>query len=184
MKDLKTVTKAITHAGKFHTDDVISTAFLRYFNPNMEVTRVLEYEGTPSDDEIVFDIGMGEFDHHQEERRFNFVGKPFSAFGLLWEAYGRLYLTEQGFTNVDEAYQLFTERYVHKIDQGDNEGYKEVKGFYDNQLIIQCNPLWFENADEQKEMQQFNKAVELGKQLLEMWTRTIFKETQTHAITF
>lgn len=49
--------KAFTHSGKFHADDVFSSALLLYLNPEIAITRgnkVLEdYDG------IVFDIGRG-----------------------------------------------------------------------------------------------------------------------------
>ena len=37
MKDLLKVKKGITHAGKFHTDDVLSTVLIQEFNPNIEI---------------------------------------------------------------------------------------------------------------------------------------------------
>lgn len=180
MKDLKQLKKGITHGGKFHTDDVISTAFIKYFNPKLEIVRVQEYEGEPKDDEIVYDIGLGEFDHHQEERRIDDNGHPYCAFGLLWEVYGKDYLKNYGFINIDDAFELFKERYVYKIDEGDNEGYKNLRGFFENDLIMKCNPMWFENDDEKYITSQFEKAVKLGKMFLENWTRLIYKEIEDH----
>jgi uncharacterized UPF0160 family protein len=176
MKDLKTIRKGITHSGKFHTDDVISTAFLKFFNPNMEVIRVNEYQGQPKDDEIIYDIGLGEFDHHQEVRRMDSNNHPYSAFGLLWETYGREYLQDNGFRNIEKAFLLFKQKYVFKIDQGDNEGYREVKTFFENDLIIKCNPLWFE--ENVSEDEQFDKAVSMGKAFLDSWTRDTFYKTE------
>ena len=37
MKDLLKVKKGITHAGKFHTDDVLSTVLIQEFNPDIEI---------------------------------------------------------------------------------------------------------------------------------------------------
>ena len=55
--------KAFTHSGKFHADDVFSSALLLYLNPQITITRgnrvPEEYDG------IVFDIGRGRYDHHQ-----------------------------------------------------------------------------------------------------------------------
>ena len=58
--------KAFTHGGKFHADDVFSAALLLYLNPEIQITRgnkvPEEYDG------IIFDIGRGEYDHHQIDR--------------------------------------------------------------------------------------------------------------------
>lgn len=50
--------KAFTHSGKFHADDVFSSALLLYLNPEITITRGSKVpEGY---DGIVFDIGRGE----------------------------------------------------------------------------------------------------------------------------
>ena len=56
-----------THGGKFHADDVFSAALLLHFNPKLTIQRgnrvPEEFDG------IVFDIGRGEYDHHQKDSR-------------------------------------------------------------------------------------------------------------------
>ena len=58
---------AFTHSGKFHADDVFSAALLLYLNPEITITRGNQvpenYEG------LVFDIGRGQYDHHQKDSR-------------------------------------------------------------------------------------------------------------------
>jgi hypothetical protein len=138
MKDLVKVKKIITHSGKFHTDDVMSTVFLLKMKPDLEVIRIDEYETDDfNEEELVFDIGGGMFDHHGPEREINDYGHPFSSFGKLWRAYGREFLKNYGFTNVEKAYNLFYDYYVSKIDLGDNNGYINVKPrFFENELIL------------------------------------------------
>ena len=52
---------ALTHSGKFHADDVFSSALLKIINPNIKIIRAFD---VPKDfDGIVFDIGCGKFDH-------------------------------------------------------------------------------------------------------------------------
>ena len=78
--------KAFTHSGKFHADDVFSSALLLYLNPQITITRgnrVPEgYDG------IVFDIGRGRYDHHQRDSRVRENGVPYAAICLLWEEHG------------------------------------------------------------------------------------------------
>ena len=55
---------ALTHAGKFHADDVFSGALLRLLRPGIGISRVFQIP--ENFDGLVFDIGWGEFDHHQQ----------------------------------------------------------------------------------------------------------------------
>ena len=85
---------AFTHGGKFHADDVFSAALLLYLNPEIVITRG---NRVPEDfDGIVFDIGRGEYDHHQKDSRIRENGIPYAAFGLLWEELGTEILGDAG----------------------------------------------------------------------------------------
>lgn len=87
--------KAFTHSGKFHADDVFSSALLLYLNPEITITRGSKVpEGY---DGIVFDIGRGEYDHHQKDSRIRENGVPYAAFGLLWERLGAGMILENKF---------------------------------------------------------------------------------------
>ena len=175
MNDLKTKKIAITHSGRFHMDDVLSTAFIMYFNPKISIKRTKSYAGNPKKDEIVYDIGFREFDHHQAGVKRDEEGHSYSAFGLLWEKYGRDYLVENGFKKIEEAFSAFKKAYVNVINQGDNEGYINIKNLYENDMVLGCNVLWFENDSEEYADQQFEKAVQIGKVILKTWTLIIYK---------
>ena len=170
MNDLKTKKIAITHSGRFHMDDVLSTAFIMYFNPEISIQRTKSYHVSPKEEEIVYDIGFGEFDHHQAGVKKDEEGHSYSAFGLLWEKYGRDYLAKNGFTKIEEAFSKFKKAYVNAINHGDNEGYKYIDYLYENDMVIDCNVLWFENDSEENIDQQFLKAVQIGKAILKTWT--------------
>ena len=63
---MKIPANGFTHAGKFHADDVFATALLQIVRPDIRITRGFV---VPDDfDGIVYDIGFGIFDHHQEPR--------------------------------------------------------------------------------------------------------------------
>jgi len=181
MRDLKLIKKGVTHSGKFHTDDILSTVFLRKFNPSIEIERVDEYEADDFDDEILaYDIGLGEFDHHGEFREINDYGHPFSAFGKLWRAYGREFLENYGFKNVDLAFEKFDLYYVSKVDQGDNEGYNSIETkFYENELITKFNPSWFEKKMNNNAInEQFVKAVDFAELLFDNWLRQLYEQIE------
>ncbi len=83
---MKIPAKGFTHGGKFHADDVFSTALLQIIRPDIQITRGFV---VPDDfDGIVYDVGFGMFDHHQEPREYRANGVPYAAFGLLWQVLG------------------------------------------------------------------------------------------------
>ena len=123
--------KAFTHSGKFHADDVFSSALLLYLNPQITITRGNQVpEGY---DGIVFDIGRGQYDHHQRDSRVRENGVPYAAFGLLWEELGSGILGET-------LAQRFDEEFVQPLDNNDNTGEKNELA----SLIGNFNPVWVE----------------------------------------
>ena len=120
---------AFTHSGKFHADDVFSSALLLYLNPEI---RIIRGNKVPEDfDGIVFDIGRGSYDHHQKDSRIRENGIPYAAFGLLWEELGVEILGE-------ELAQKFDESFVQPLDNNDNTGEKNELAT----LIGNFNPTW------------------------------------------
>lgn len=82
--------KVITHGGKFHADDVFSTALLKLFyikvkksSNKLKVERVLDVTEEDKKNYVVYDIGAGEYDHHQEDSPIRENDVPYAAFGLL-----------------------------------------------------------------------------------------------------
>lgn len=140
-----------THGGKFHADDVFSTALLQILNPEFTVTRgFVVPEGF---DGIVYDVGMGEFDHHSEPRETRPNGVPYAAFGLLWREVGA------GLVGANQA-RLVDENFIQPLDLNDNTGEQDslcdAIGFF--------NPVWDSTEDVEE---CFTKAVAMAKDLLE-----------------
>lgn len=124
---------AFTHSGKFHADDVFSSALLLYLNP--EIT-ILRGNKVPEDfDGIIFDIGRGRYDHHQKDSRIRENDIPYAAFGLLWEELGTEILGEELAAKFDEAF-------VQPLDNNDNTGEKNELA----SLIGSFNPSWDEDG--------------------------------------
>lgn len=121
--------KAFTHGGKFHADDVFSAALLTYINPQIEIERGFvvpqNYDG------IVFDIGFGEFDHHQFDSRIRENEIPYASFGLLWERFGADIMGEQEAEHFDRSF-------VQPIDLCDNTGCDNPIA----KVIAIFNPAW------------------------------------------
>lgn len=131
---MKQYSRAFTHGGRFHADDVFSAALLQLVYPGIEIQRGFqvpkEYDG------IVFDIGFGEYDHHQADKKVRENGVPYAAFGLLWQTYG---ITLVG----EKIAQKFDEEFIQPLDEADNTGCKNEL----SELIGRYNPGWDENLD-------------------------------------
>ena len=106
-KNTKMVT-LVTHAGNFHSDDVVATAILKlYFSYNGIATKVvrtfkpaeMDYtDDTPNC--VIYDIGLGQYDHHQigdaakhciridTNEDGTTVERKYAAVGLIWKEIG------------------------------------------------------------------------------------------------
>ena len=110
---MKIPAKGFTHGGKFHADDVFSTALLQILRPEIQVTRGFV---VPDDfDGIVYDVSGGMFDHHSEPRECRPNGVPYAAFGLLWRLLGAQLVGEH-------QARLLDENFIQPLDLNDNTG--------------------------------------------------------------
>ena len=151
IKSMKIPANGFTHAGKFHADDVFATALLQILRPDIKITRGFT---VPDDfDGIVYDIGFGMFDHHQEPREYRANGVPYAAFGLLWRVLG------PGLVGERQA-RLIDENFIQPLDLNANTGEQnslcDAIGFF--------NPVWDSKEDQDS---CFFKAVAVAKQILE-----------------
>lgn len=144
--------KGYTHSGKFHADDVFSTAVLRLVNPDFTVERVFK---VPEDTEncIVYDIGGGMFDHHGVDVKFHENGRRYASFGLIWDKYGVMLSGSQ------RAFKRIEEKFVSVIDEADNGGEPDMI----SKVISSFNPAWDSNDDRDK---AFSEAVDIAVNIL------------------
>lgn len=157
---------ALTHAGKFHADDVFSGALLRLLRPGIGISRVFQVpEGF---DGLVFDIGWGEFDHHQQGAPVRENGVPYAAFGLLWRAFGEQ-LLRRGCSPEEAAREAahFDEKFIQPLDLDDNTGCGSELA----SAVGAFNPAWDSDASVDE---RYFEAVEfacgiLKRKLEEIW---------------
>ena len=146
----KVPNEAMTHNGRFHTDDVFSAALLEILNPKIKIERNnIIPNGYPG---LVFDLGDGDYDHHGERSKFRDNGVQYASFGLLWKEYGQTLVSEK------EA-QIFDESFVQPLDIQDNNGGNNLLC----RAITQMNPKWDEQADSDE---CFFNAVNIAKIIL------------------
>ena len=176
-----------THNGRFHSDDVFAVALLKTLHPTVKVIRTRDLDVLKTCD-LVLDVG-GEysvenrrFDHHQPETagaRAN--GVRYSAFGLIWQAFGLKYCNDN-----EEVWKRLNEGFVSSFDAYDN-GQKtyevttkdahvvELQDIFDNYL----NP----NIGESSELADYDKAfkgaVKLAQLLLDRVTKRKLAEVDS-----
>lgn len=154
----------ITHAGVFHSDEVLATVILKkVLGDDITVCRTFKVpEEGLSDDVIIYDIGFGKYDHHQKGgngSREN--GIPYAAVGLIWKDYGHKVVSNT--CNPDLVWSLIDRDLIQGVDAMDNgtmpkaDYPTQVLSF--SQAISVFNPNWDSNisADE-----AFVKAVEFA----------------------
>ena len=156
----KLTNQAITHGGKFHADDVFSAALLKIINPEIQIIRT--FQAPESFDGIVFDIGLGEFDHHQENSDIRENGVPYAAFGLLWREFGESVLMRYGCREEQAAGEArrMDEKFIQPLDEDDNTG----RGNPVAAIIGTFNPSW--DSEESAE-RCFEEAVEFAVVILQ-----------------
>ena len=131
----------ITHSGRFHVDDIISTIFLSKIINNVILARVPTIRNKDVKDKIVYDIGLGEFDHHQKNRngqRDN--GIFYSSIGLLWKKFGKEYLKKIGVKYIDKTFEYMDKELIQNIDAADNTQFEYVENKISPDFVKLCNP--------------------------------------------
>ncbi len=176
LKIVKDIDKAnfITHSGKFHIDDVFSTAFLANYFGDVRLKRVYNIEDIEKNSEkIVYDIGYGKFDHHQVNALRRQDGTIYSSFGLLWKEYGKSFLRKNNCDDIDFAWKKFDNFLVKTIDKIDNSQIEpEFQNYYlISNIIENYNSTWDSND---KSDDNFLKAVNFANNILKNEIKSIF----------
>lgn len=149
IESLMNMKAVLTHAGKFHADDVFGAAFLKIINPSLNIIRS---NGVPNDfDGLVFDIGMGKFDHHMKDNETRENGKPYAAFGKLWREFAPSLYGNYVYGSIDK-------RLIEDLDLCDNTGSY-------NALAMAIDV--FNSRDVKDNDKEFMEAMKFAKKILE-----------------
>lgn len=159
----------ITHSGTMHADEVFATAFLSLY-----LDEVLVYRSTGKDldnannDALIYDIGRGEYDHHQIDAVKRDNGITYSSFGLLWKKFGKDYLEKNNFDNIDDLWNGIDKDLVEGIDADDNGVFPKIDANYKVKTIPNIIKIFNPSYDSfENEQDQFLKAVNLAKTIFE-----------------
>lgn len=181
MKDLNELIKETdtlcTHAGGFHSDDVMFTAIFfwlcdRTGRERPVVKRLFKVPDEIANDEhtLVFDIGGGRFDHHSDEREYRENGIPYASVGKFWRAYGEEICRIAGASEPEEMAGHMDRALICDIDANDN-GVTSAEEMYEDchtaslpKIIKLFNPNWIEDFDRD---QCFMEAVAFAQKVFE-----------------
>lgn len=163
-----------THGSTFHADDVFACATLDLMKLASSLIRTTNPDKLAKCD-IRFDVGRkynpktGDFDHHQEGGagiRPN--GIPYASFGLIWKEFGA------ACDGSEETASIVDYRLVQVVDATDVgfDLYSELNvpnvcPFTLSDMVANFNPLWHEKSQPEDFDQQFFKAVEVAKAIIQ-----------------
>lgn len=130
IKTLQNLAKngVVTHSSRFHADDILSAALLKIVGVIPDISVIQRVGRIPQDfSGLAFDIGGGEFDHHQQNADIRATGEKYAAFGLLWNVLGIEYIINKYKTDLQTAKssaEKFDIDFVIPMDLSDNFGTK------------------------------------------------------------
>jgi len=154
---------AVTHSGVFHADEVMASVILKQFYDDVKILRSRNQEDFDKAD-IVFDVGGGEYDHHNDYKEYRENGVPYAACGLIWREFGpkliRQYKPSFSKEQVEEVFLSVDKSVIESIDAIDNGHFIEKDDVHMptlDQLVKGFNPNWNKDLDANE---QFNKAID------------------------
>ena len=173
-------TNCITHSGKFHVDDVISTIFISKIVDEVILIRIPNINNKDLTNKIVYDIGLGEFDHHQKNRngkREN--GIYYSSIGLLWKKFGKEYLEKIKAKNIEKTFEYMDNELIQYIDATDNMQFEYLKSKTSPDFVKLYNPNWNEDISEDE---AFINAIRMADEFWNVYIKHAIAEVEATEI--
>lgn len=168
--------RLITHNGIFHADEVIATYILKTVYPNSKVIRTRDKNIIDlTENSIVYDVGLGSFDHHQQQKVLRSNDIPYAAAGLIWREFGSEFISKKVSVgeeiSLNDAYTLFNNidkniiQGVDALDNGFDIGLNEnrVSVLSLPQIVSSFNSNW----DDEGYQGEFSQALELVTNIFE-----------------
>ena len=146
----------VTHGSLFHADEVFATVILSAFMDDVRLMRVNNIEKMEiSESVLVFDTGLGTYDHHQRGgngKRKN--GVPYAACGLIWRDFGKTALEHLGIEKdlIDQTWLQMDSVLIQGIDAVDNgvmpDAEYPASNWNISRIINSFNPVWYQENNE------------------------------------
>ncbi len=196
IKLTKNITEAncITHGSVFHADEVFATAIIGKIKDVILMRVNDNLPNIDNKDILIYDIGGGKFDHHQNNSPVRKDGVSYASCGLIWQAFGKQVLKE--FYKCDDsiledAYKILNRDLIEYIDASDNGEVPKLDVPYKMvelaNIISGFNPRWDEVASEEERFLEASNIANLildnvvKETISKLKARTIVEEKITHA---
>lgn len=174
----------VTHDGKFHADELLSSVILKDLYPDAVIIRSRDPATiAPGPRKIVYDVGQIFdpeqmcFDHHQIGAPKRIDGVPYSSFGMIWEHFGRTWLKDVAGVpedDVERAHQGIDRGFVCEVDSLDNgiaiENGNSALGL--TRILESFSPD-FDNMCEASEMNAFTEAMGTARTVFAHYARNV-----------
>lgn len=145
-------TYGCTHWGKFHADEVFASIILELYYGELYILRVKDVPDKLPPNVIVYDIGYGEFDHHQyggNGIRSN--GVPYASAGLIWKKFGPSIIRRTRTREPELVWEWIDRELIQSIDAIDCGAMPKTiyptKPYTVSTVIGNFNPPWNSNMD-------------------------------------
>ena len=181
----------ITHTGTFHADEVLATVILSklfYVTASVLRTVAIPEEKFAETKAIIYDIGGGEFDHHQKGGNgIRENGVPYASAGLVWKEYGLSFLFKK-FNDASDAEIKFIFDFIDKnliqgVDAYDNgvlpKADYPAQSMNFSEIIRNFNPTW--NSEETSDS-GFIQAVNFAEVIFDRLIETAYAKAKTKSI--
>lgn len=146
----------------------MATAILKEIY-DLEVVRTRDHKVLKELD-LVYDVGGGEFDHHDIQKVYRESGTPYAACGLIWRSFGKEViqskdqtLTPEEIDNIFKYMDAVLMEGIDAIDNGLKTGEVEIPTMNITSIISGFNPPWDSNISEEA---AFDKAVKFASSVL------------------
>lgn len=170
----------VTHSGKFHVDDVISTVFISKIIDEVILLRLPNVNDKNLDNKFVYDIGLGEFDHHQKNRNGKReTGIYYSSIGLLWKKFGKKYLKQIKVKNAEKVFEYMDSELIQYIDATDNMQFEYLKSKTSPDFVKLYNPNWNEDISEKE---AFINAIRMADEFWNIYIKHAIAEVEATEI--
>lgn len=176
-----TLPTLLTHSGKFHCDDALAYAILRFalglttVGHDHRLVRTRDKAKIAAAD-IVFDVGgvhddaTGRFDHHQRGAPVRADdGVPFSAAGLVWQVHGAAAVRAiLGVAKADAAVvaKIIDDEVIRRVDMLDNGVGDLGDALGLSSLVEDFNGTWDAERDSAAEDAAFVEAADMLRDVL------------------
>ena len=159
----------ITHSGTMHADEVFATAFLEMYLKDIKLFRTNNVDLKKiSENTIIYDVGRGEFDHHQPDALKRDNNIMYCSLGLLWKRYGKEFLKEYGIEYIDDVWLGIDKDLVEYIDADDNGQFPKIEAPYKVKTLPGIIKIFNPSYDSGEiESEQFIKACSIAKAIFE-----------------